>query len=81
MRKLYAAAALAGMAIVAGGGGYALHTQAGPAGCSSPSLPSGDAIKVDAHGNAWTADSKVAGLVLEMVCTDGQWIHVSQYGN
>lgn len=79
-----AAAAAAGLAL-AGLGGYALHPQAiTPAPCkvASSRLPSGDAIQVDAHGNAWTFGSRVPGGVLEQfVCTDGTWVKVTGYGN
>jgi hypothetical protein len=45
-----------------------------PRACSSPALPSGDAIKVDTHGNAWTLSTRVSGPTVELVCTDGTWV-------
>lgn len=78
-----AAASAAACLALAGLGGYALHTQAAvPARChvSGSSLPSGDAIKVDAAGNGWTASTDVKGPYRELVCTDGTWIPVSGYG-
>lgn len=84
VRKLAAAVVLAATAAIAGGTGYALHTQAGsPAGCAvaGHTLPSGDAMKVDSQGNAWTEDSKVPGPVSTFVCTDGTWVHVTGYGS
>ena len=42
-------------------------------------LPSGDAIKIDAHGDAWTAGTRV-DAVREQVCTDGIWVDVRGYG-
>jgi hypothetical protein len=53
-----------------------------PAPCrvAATSLPSGDAIKVDGQGNAWTAGTDVKGTVSEFVCTDGRLVRVSGYG-
>lgn len=56
------------------------HTTTTPRACSSPSLPSGDAIKVDSHGNAWTPGTDVKDQVAEFVCTDGAWVPVTGYG-
>ena len=83
MRKFIAAIAAASAFGLAGAGGYVLHSQAaGPRACpvAHESLPSGDAISVDAAGNGWTIGSKVSGPVQEMVCTDGSWIPVTGYG-
>ena len=68
MRKVYAALALAAAITAGAAGGYALHTHTpGPRPCSSPRLPSGDAMR--------------AGNGTEYVCSDGTYVHVSHYGN
>jgi hypothetical protein len=58
VRRLAAAVAIA-VALLAG----CCHP--GPAACSRPSLPSGDAARIHGH---------------EAVCTGGRWVKVSHYG-
>ena len=66
--------------------GLAACSTPGPATSPAPckvagrQLPSGDTIKVDSHGNGWTAGTTVQGAA-EYVCTDGKWIHVTDYSN
>jgi hypothetical protein len=80
------ATAAAVILLAGAAGGLAGHLAAvgqaapAPASCHTPSLPSGDAIKVDARGNAWTPDTAVGGSYREYVCTDGRWIPVEAYG-
>jgi hypothetical protein len=78
-RVLGVLAASAVLVASAGAAGYAVH-DGGPRACVSPALPSGDAIMVDVHGDAWTVGSHVSGPVRELVCTDGSWVRVSGYG-
>jgi hypothetical protein len=58
--------AVAGFAAGYAARGWIDPQQAGPAACSHPSLPSGDAARVGGQ---------------MFVCTDGTWVHVAGYGN
>jgi hypothetical protein len=79
--RILAAAAVVAASFATGlvGGAAAQLSKASePAAChvAGRPLPSGDVIKVDGRGNAWTADSTVKGPLQEYVCTDGTWVHV-----
>ena len=63
--------------------GHRYVTQVAPRACvvAGNTLPSGDAIAVDARGNAWGVEDRTGPRVRELVCTDGTWVHVTGYGN
>jgi hypothetical protein len=50
-----------------------------PSECHHPTLPSGDAVSVNARGDADTPPDQPGAA--EFVCTDGQWVPVQHYGN